>query len=583
MLVVNPSHRATTAEITVHPWMNKGHSEPVNNYLPERAPLTLPVDMEVVRGMTGFEFGSEEEIKNQLEEIIQSDEYQKAVATLIERQSYHHRSTRSARSTSLSRRHHSFCLPNDDPQSIPAAYHPLISIYYLVKEHMERENQQAPNMENSAYLTTPSKPGRSISPHSRFREDPDSPSPKSLETHSQQLNTSSSLAIQPSTIIPIPEAVHAAPPSSSSSSATQKETTMLSKGVAYGEKGKINIQVDGDGQITDVDPSQASEPYHGFGRLFNWNSHHHSGGVSETGEHDHNDPLNALQQLTQVVTRSSFEKRQHRQRRHTIDDKTTVNNISNIVPHASTSSDNGNRPTDGKESRHLQPPDRLTINTKTVNTNNNHNHEEASLSAGTKRLGRTFSKMLSRKSMPSSANPPPSAPPNLGTPSAETQHHQHFGHRFSKSSSLHSHMHEQSFPATIDSTAPQNQGTADEQVKPVFLKGLFSVSTTSTKHPSVIRADLIRVLERIGVKWRESKSRFECVHVPSIDMNRVTDSFSQPSQPSVTVPDLVVRFEIYIVKVPWLLGMHGLQFRRVSGDTWQYKNMCSRILAELKL
>ena len=155
----------------------------------------------------------------------------------------------------------------------------------------------------------------------------------------------------------------------------------------------------------------------------------------------------------------------------------------------------------------------------------------------------------------------------------------------------------------------------NEHVKPVYLKGLFSVATTSTKHSSVIRADLIRVLERIGVKWRESKGRFECVHVPSIDMNRVMGDDSedeqqhrqqqptwslsdedQPSAPSggatpggmgggmpITVPDLVVRFEIYIVKVPWLLGMHGVQFRRVSGDPWQYKNMCSRILAELKL
>lgn len=179
------------------------------------------------------------------------------------------------------------------------------------------------------------------------------------------------------------------------------------------------------------------------------------------------------------------------------------------------------------------------------------------------------------------------------------------------------HDHEQAFPSsahdnTSNKTAAQ-KGTADENIKPVFLKGLFSVTTTSTKHPSVIRADLIRVLERIGVKWRESKGRFECVHLPSIDLNRVIDnsnnnnnsssledqtmqqmqgheSFSSEDHhatpaatPVVPLPDLVVRFEIYIVKVPWLLGMHGLQFRRVGGDPWQYKNMCSKILTELKL
>ncbi|KAI8457458.1 hypothetical protein BY996DRAFT_6907552, partial [Phakopsora pachyrhizi] len=34
--------------------------------------------------------------------------------------------------------------------------------------------------------------------------------------------------------------------------------------------------------------------------------------------------------------------------------------------------------------------------------------------------------------------------------------------------------------------------------------------------------------------------------------------------------DLVVRFKIFIVKMPLLPGIHGLQFRRISGNAWQY-------------
>jgi serine/threonine protein kinase KIN1/2 len=45
---------------------------------------------------------------------------------------------------------------------------------------------------------------------------------------------------------------------------------------------------------------------------------------------------------------------------------------------------------------------------------------------------------------------------------------------------------------------------------------------------------------------------------------------------------LAVRFEINIVKVPWL-PLHGLQFRRASGDGWQYQMMARRVLTELKL
>jgi hypothetical protein len=37
----------------------------------------------------------------------------------------------------------------------------------------------------------------------------------------------------------------------------------------------------------------------------------------------------------------------------------------------------------------------------------------------------------------------------------------------------------------------------------------------------MLQADLARVLERIGIKHRLTKSGFECVHVPSIDVTSV--------------------------------------------------------------
>ena len=47
--------------------------------------------------------------------------------------------------------------------------------------------------------------------------------------------------------------------------------------------------------------------------------------------------------------------------------------------------------------------------------------------------------------------------------------------------------------------------------------------------------------------------------------------------------ELAVRFEIFVVKVPLLLGVNGLQFRRVGGNPWQYQMLAKRILQELKL
>jgi hypothetical protein len=47
---------------------------------------------------------------------------------------------------------------------------------------------------------------------------------------------------------------------------------------------------------------------------------------------------------------------------------------------------------------------------------------------------------------------------------------------------------------------------------------------------------------------------------------------------SVKKLDLVVRFEIFIVKMPLLPGISGLQFRRISGNAWQYQTFGSSFL-----
>ena len=208
---------------------------------------------------------------------------------------------------------------------------------------------------------------------------------------------------------------------------------------------------------------------------------------------------------------------------------------------------------------------------------------------------------------------------------------------------------------------------SSELAKPVFLKGLFSVSTTSGKSVTAIRADIKRVLKQLNVDYTEIKGGFSCRHAPSIDLNKVQDppgsptahtpghrrrfSFGglmrgddrdeirdmdrdrppttprTPGRPDRDRPDrdrsdrdrsfsnsetsvdsiprrhgapgrapgetstqvqsdlggsMVMEFEIFIVKVP-LLSLHGIQFKRLTGNTWQFKNMADQILRELRL
>ncbi|KAJ2710055.1 Serine/threonine-protein kinase [Coemansia spiralis] len=216
----------------------------------------------------------------------------------------------------------------------------------------------------------------------------------------------------------------------------------------------------------------------------------------------------------------------------------------------------------------------------------------------------------------------------------------------------------------IDCAPPR----ADEYLKPVFLKGLFSVATTSTRSPTVIRANLLAVLGGMPLRFHEGKGYFTCsmataggpaniqenaldayaplepgashnssLHklkrplrlpvvdrklsfrrkskrldevplaaAPPADVLREHDDASsndgdasdarqsatesagersasrpQPSLQHKPGGDAIC-FQIFLVRMP-LLGLHGLQFRRVSGPTWRYKDACSEILKQLKL
>jgi hypothetical protein len=129
------------------------------------------------------------------------------------------------------------------------------------------------------------------------------------------------------------------------------------------------------------------------------------------------------------------------------------------------------------------------------------------------------------------------------------------------------------------------------EAKPTFLKGLFSVSTTSSRPLKVIRADIIRVLTMLGVEYREIKGGFDCRHAPSLDAQHIsppTNSYQRAAGETSThvQSDLgtstALRFEIFIVKIP-LLSMHGIQFKKVDGGTWYYKDMAQRIIKEVNL
>jgi serine/threonine protein kinase KIN1/2 len=57
----------------------------------------------------------------------------------------------------------------------------------------------------------------------------------------------------------------------------------------------------------------------------------------------------------------------------------------------------------------------------------------------------------------------------------------------------------------------------------------LSVATTSTKPPAVLKADIRRVLDRMQVQYRETKTGFDCIHLPSIDISSLQDPRGTPT------------------------------------------------------
>lgn len=610
ILVVDATKRATLAEIAQHPWMSKGGEGPIENYYPTRLPLTLPLDDEVIRGMRGFEFGTEEEIRQHLTSIIQSSAYIKASEQYA-------KSMESATSSAIAeksekrkpfslefyKRKHasppspwtdnttnsSSSLQFDDPTN---AFDPLVSIYFLVREKQERDRQ-------SAELSQPS----TLS------------SPK----------TERVLRI-PS--IPVPEAAHTGEASYEIANPPAKH---MYRSPITPSKSKSR----GDGEVLDMlQSTPLTEP----------------NAVSARPR--------LLEDLTGSKSGSILRKLSHKWSREPVKDAKKERRLSAsipAVPHIEIATPS--KTVAGRKSREVDAYSPSSPQTPSAVKKAGFLSRSTSVSEADYRKRHAIAvsddeaSTGARATWTTSPGTPFSPSSQKSSPGGRTRSVGHARHATISAARRANERQDRDFwsgPLTGPSTIPEegkstsqgpdrpNSGRDDQYSRPVHLKGLFSVATTSTKPVQKMRSDLIRVLDQIGISHEEIKGGFFCVHRPSIALDSVqepaphleeysvgkktrrrlsfgapiaaaaqlagfgdkrsrTETESDVSGESVTdfpsgstgrgdlsgpVGSMVVQFEIYIVKFPWL-SLHGIQFKRVGGDVWQYKNACVKILAEL--
>ena len=233
MLVTNPANRASLAEVMSHPWIVRGFMGSPAIHMVHREPLRADeLDRQVIKGMKGFEFGTEEEIERKLVHVLESDAYIRALQYWERKRSignlngngsgtYNGTGSRfgesvsnsslaisfdsangkndyastvsSSGTTKKSRRfsgfdyyrrklfspassppgspsshsppnsqrhlaHPSFSDSNREPLDPTRGFHPLISMYYLAREKLERDRVYGPGQFASSQLSISGDP-----------------------------------------------------------------------------------------------------------------------------------------------------------------------------------------------------------------------------------------------------------------------------------------------------------------------------------------------------------------------------------------------------------------------------------------
>ncbi|KAI4170436.1 MAG: hypothetical protein LQ343_004939 [Gyalolechia ehrenbergii] len=653
MLVTDPKKRANLAEILNHPWITKGFNAPPENYLPHREPIQLPLDSAVVEKMTGFDFGSSEYITRELTKVINSDEYQEAVRQNAREQISHaasgekkrgvfdfykRRSSVSSKDTLINNSSEAVQFGSDPIN----AFSPFLSIYYLVKEKQEREKVET----NPGALSMP------ISPGEKPLRMPDLPPPEAAYTNSTTYEMPGEKA--------------------TGGRSRPRSRTHGEDDVTEGMK-RVNLNVPRNGPTPSLVPP-AEQPVRkestaaGLLRRFSTRRSKEPSRDRSTA----NAPSLQVQPPPDhgTVPRKSFSVRRSRNR-----EMTPQIHPGGSTPHQPDLL----APSTTRETRPAATLDRSA----SVNSGDHRKRQsrrvvserhvtlailEPPLTSGSDRSDASGHK--SKASEPAPTEHTPSLNPRNATARTKS-----LGHARRESMQARRSRREETqesreagVPEETDQELAEDERArkngSTENMKPVFLKGLFSVSTTSSKPLSYIRSDIVRVLRQLGVDYTEIKGGFSCRHAPSIDIhanppnpeqgftpktnrrisfggfrggdnNRDDDdrspqmvrNFAAQRQQhgtqdtsftgsegsddeSVRRPaaaggdqhastateagqttthvqndfgsNMVLRFEIFIVKVP-LFSLHGIQFKKVAGGTWSYKNMASKILDALRL
>ncbi|KAG1729329.1 uncharacterized protein EDB91DRAFT_1159743 [Suillus paluster] len=631
MLVTNPAVRASLTEVLEHPWMVRGFNGPPDSHMVIRDPLRADdIDKQVIKGMRGFEFGTEEEIERNLRKVLESDAYIRAVQAWDRKRGRNGANQRFEFSNSSlaisfdgsatnthknettpskkSKRFSGFDFyrrklfsPTSSPPATPShspptsqsllsigdgardpldptqGFHPLVAMYYLSREKLERERVYGPGRFASSQLSL-----QTAAPANAPTADAPAPPPYPTKVFSQappvkkeqqQLPTPASTKADysmPLPRLPAPETSHYSDMSYDAASAAASPTSATFHG--QGRARDSGLPPPPATKRIDIPSTPTPGPATALPRAPPASTHRRShsmsqrptalrgwGGVFVSGEsrvdehgeeqvphtaglegefadqdnvlseddrvHTHEGPLSAGATLvrrfgTLLVGKGDDAKR-------SIGKRTTMLGGAPLRP----SGDDGEKTSDGSWKQgadadmrrsSIIPPQPIAAS-QSQPLGNVHRraatildpqgrqirHERRSSTGGA--LLPSIGGTIGRHRRPSTG---------YGTSSGRPTGLSGFG----RTEKVEENVEQEAVDQDESFKDGQSGHHSDKEFKPVHLKGLFSVATTSTKPPSVLKADIKKVLDRMQVQYRETRGGFECIHIPSIDISSVPES-----------------------------------------------------------
>lgn len=647
MLVTSPGSRAPLSEVLSHPWMLRGFRGPPDSHLVHRDPLRADeLDRQVIRGMKGFEFGTEEEIEHKLVDILESDAYYRAVqhwerkrmipngrngngrhwgeslsntSLAISNDGAHSLNGKGDSPSKAKRRfsgfdfyRRKFFSPSSSPPGTPFAgspptsqshlsntslvdagqreppdptygFHPLISIYFLAREKMEREKVYGPGHFASSQLSLESSP------------QPDAPAPdEHVATNAKQLSQPTvrkkdvvtakpdySMALPR---LPAPKSSHFSDMSYDASAASPSPMSTTFAAQPRPRDAALAVpRTNAPPGSVPSSPARASMPRappasthrrsHSVSNRPNgaraWGAVFGGGGPETMGEEAtlrvHPDPLSPPRSAGPERTSYAEQKESEEEQRAPLISAgaTLVRKFGSLLVGAK--GDETRRPSGGGTMRKpsiltsFTPRPSADVGEKVVDEHgalvNEKKGQDAAPASPQDTVTHSQSQPIAsphrraatvldaqgraaRHERRNSAGPALFANAGGGTigrhrrPSTgySTDFRRPLADRvFGRTDEEDEGAEDQSEATATgangnggDQSAHQEDDHGEEkEFKPVYMKGLFSVATTSTKQPVVLKQDIKRVLDRMQVQYRETKTGFECIHMPSIDVASV--------------------------------------------------------------